>query len=626
MKYAFAVAGVAALVASGSAFAGVADHGQAYQRHLQAPWSADYEPGELLVAFHRGVNRLGMARAHARTGAHVERTYTDLGLQLVKLPRGLSVPAAARLYRHDPAVRWAEPNYRRYPQANLFPQQWDLDNTAQSHTVTDVTGDDTANPHTGLADADIDASEAWAVEDGSTNHPVVAVIDTGADVTQPDLSGQLWQNPGEAGGTPAFDDDGNGKIDDVSGWDFGNDDNTLLSANHFLDYEHGTHVAGTIAADNDGDGITGVCPGCRIMVLKIARDSDGVMPLSKEIAAINYAKAEGANVINMSLGAPQFANSEREAVRKSGLLNVVAAGNDSLDNDMALSADTDGNGSADAFSPSYPAAYTLTNLLTVGASNDIDENGYFTECHSGLGLGLSKPRCAFTNWGHDSVDVSAPGVDILSTFPGGLYQTWDGTSMATPHVAGIAGLVLSQTPALTPAQVKNAIMHGVDKPGALKTMFIAPPGNTTKVGSFSRTSGRVNAFSALSASTANATAVTDGNVDHAVSWSSSSKSGSVKWPSDINDVFKRKLSNGHTYRFTLVVPSGKDYDLLVWKPGTKEIWQFDSTNRLQKFSAHGTGVDEVVQFTAKKTGTYYVHVSAWLFKAGGYTLRFKRVS
>jgi subtilisin family serine protease len=625
MKCAFAVAAVAALVASGSTFAGVADHGQAYQRLVHAPRSADYEPGEILVGFHRGVNRSTRARSHARTGAHVERTFTELGVQLVQLPRGLSVQAAARLYRHDPSVRWAEPNYRRYPQANLFPQQWDLNNTAQLHTVTDVTGDDTANPHAGAADADIDAPEAWAVEDGSTNHPVIAVIDTGVDVTQPDLSGQLWQNPGEAGGTPGVDDDGNGKVDDVNGWDFGDGDNGLLSANPFLDHEHGTHVAGTIAADNDSDGITGVCPGCRIMVLKIARDSTGAMPLSKEIAAINYAKAEGANVINMSLGAPQFANSEREAIRKSGLLTVVAAGNDSLDNDMALAADIDGNGTADVFSPSYPAAYTVPNILTVGASNDLDENAYFTECHS-VTVGLSKPRCAFTDWGHDSVDVSAPGVDILSTFPGGLYQTWDGTSMATPHVAGIAGLLLSQTPGLTPAQVKNAIMHGVDKPAALKTMFIAPPANTAKTGSFTRTDGRVNALSALSASTANATPVTDGNIDHAASWSSSSKSGSVKWSSDVNDVFKRKLSRSHTYRFTLVVPSGKDYDLWVWKPGTKEIWQFDPSKRLQKASASSGARDEVVQFTAKKTGTYYVQVSAWLFKAGGYTLKFKRVS
>jgi len=209
--------------------------------------------------------------------------------------------------------------------------------------------------------------------------------------------------------------------------------------------------------------------------------------------------------------------------------------------------------------------------------------------------------------------------------PGGSWETWDGTSMAAPHVAGIAGLVLSQNPLFTTAQMKNAVMHGVDKPATLHTMFIAPV-NTQKTGAFTRTSGRVNALAALTASTANATPVTDGNVDHAASWSTNKKSGSVAWPSDVNDVFKRKLSSGHTYRFTLVVPSGKDYDLWVWKPGTKEIWQFDSTNRLQKFSVHGNGRDEVVQFTAKKTGTYYVQVSAWLFKAGSYALKFERVS
>jgi subtilisin family serine protease len=221
--------------------------------------------------------------------------------------------------------------------------------------------------------------------------------------------------------------------------------------------------------------------------------------------------------------------------------------------------------------------------------------------------------------------VAAPGVDITSTVPGGGWETFDGTSMAAPHVAGVAGLVLSQNPLLSTAQVKNAVIRGVDKPSTLQRMNSSSL-NATKTGAFTRTSGRVNALAALGASTANATPVTDGNINHAAGWSTGRKSGSVAWPADINDVFKRKLSRGHTYRFTLVVPSGKDYDLLVWKPGTKEIWQFDSTNRLQKFAAHGNGVDEVVQFTAKKTGTYYVQVSAWLFKAGSYTLKFKRVS
>jgi subtilisin family serine protease len=303
------------------------------------------------------------------------------------------------------------------------------------------------------------------------------------------------------------------------------------------------------------------------------------------------------------------------------MLVVVAAGNESLDNDMALAIDTNNDGSADIFSPSYPAAYSLGNILTVAASNDEDRYGYFTECF--IDLGLTRSDSAFTDWGHDSVDVAAPGVDVTSTVPGGAWETWDGTSMAAPHVAGIAGLVLSNTPLLSVAQLKNAIMHGVDKPSTLHTMYVAPPIRTTKSGAFTRTSGRVNALKALTASTANATPVTDGNVDHAASWSTNGKSGSVAWPADINDVFKRKLSQGHTYQFTLVVPKGKDYELVVWKPGTKEIWEFP---KLQKFSAHGNGVDEVVKFKAGKTGTYYIQVSAWLFKSGSYTLKFKRIS
>jgi subtilisin family serine protease len=420
----------------------------------------------------------------------------------------------------------------------------------------------------------------------------------------------------------------NNKTDDVNGWDFANNDATLLSANHFEGYDHGTHVAGTIAAvrDDNGtnDGIVGVCPDCKIMALKIARDSDGAFVLSAEIAALAYAKSKGAKIANMSLGGPGFSMAEREAIRTSGLLAVVSAGNESLDNDMALSSDLDGDGYWDIASPSYPAAYTLPNILTVGASNHNDEHGYSTECFA---LGFSKPQCAFTNWGHDSVDVSAPGADITSTVPGTGWETWDGTSMAAPHVAGIAAMVLAQNPTFSVAQLKNAVMRSVEKTPTLTTMYIRPaPGLTgarSKTGSFTRTSGRVNAFTALNASTTNATPLTDGNVDGARTMSTAKVFGRVAWPGDINDVRKRKLRRGRTYRFTLVVPAGKDYDLYVWKPGAKEIWQ---PSKFLRGSARAGAADEVVRFRARTTGVYYIQVSTWLFKSGRYTLKFARIA
>ena len=627
---AVALLGLVALAAAPAANAGDSSYARSIAERAAHRSVVPYVPGHVLVGYESGVSREAMARTQSQVGLRLIRGFGAFDMQLLRVPSSMGVAEAVRRLNLRPGVAWAEPDYLRYPLVNpptdvLFGDQWDLNNTGQSHAVADADGDDSADPHMGTNDADIDAPEAWALTEGD-NATIIAVIDTGVDVFQSDLSSQLWVNPADPFGGPGNgDDDVNGKPDDTNGWDFGENDNTLLSPNHWEGFDHGTHVSGTIAAaHDDATGTVGVCPECRIMALKIAKDATGAMPVSAEVKAINYAKAHGARIANLSLGSPQFSNAEREALRKSGLLAVVAAGNESLDNDMALAADIAGSSAPDIFSPSYPASYTLPNIVTVAASNDQDRYAYFTECFESLGL--SRSTCAFTNWGHDAVDVAAPGADITSTVPGNDWETWNGTSMAAPHVAGIAGLVLSQNPLLTTAQLKNAVMHGVDKPGTLGTIYIAPPFKATKTGAFTRTSGRVNALSALSASTANATAVTDGNVDHAASWSSSGKSGSVKWPSDINDVFKRKLSRGHTYRFTLVVPSGKDYDLLVWKPGTKEIWQFDSTNRLQKFGAHGNGVDEVVQFTAKKTGTYYVQVSAWLFKAGGYTLKFKRVS
>jgi subtilisin family serine protease len=600
-----------------------------FQAHLElAKAPAQYVPGELIVGFRATAERGAMRRANVRVGARVSQRFPAFRMQLVKLPRGLAVRDAVREYQRDPAVSFAEPNYLRYPTAAptdaLFSDLWGLNNTGQLHAVSDADGDETATPGSGTSGTDIDALQAWDFQTG--NGTVVAVIDSGFDVSHPDLSGQLWTNPDDT--QDGNDNDGNGKTDDVNGWDFGDNDATLLGSTPFLGYDHGTHTAGTIAAARDdngtNDGIVGVCPDCKIMALKIARDSDGAFVLSAEIAALAYAKSKDAKIANMSLGGPGWSMAEREAIRTSGLLAVVSAGNESLDNDMALSSDLDGDGYWDIASPSYPAAYTLPNVLTVGASNHNDENGYSTECHA---LGFSKPRCAFTNWGHDSVDVSAPGADITSTVPGTGWETWDGTSMAAPHVAGIAALVLAQNPTFSVAQLKNAVMRSVEKPPTLTTMYMAPaPGLTgarSMPGSFTRTSGRVNAVNALTASSANATSLTDGNVDGAKTMSTAKVFGTVAWPGDVNDVRKRKLTRGRTYRFTLVVPAGKDYDLYVWKPGAKEVWQ---PNKFRRGSAHAGAADEVVKFRARSTGVYYIQVSTWLFKSGRYTLKFARLA
>jgi subtilisin family serine protease len=624
-----------ALVALAGA-AGAGAGARSAERSYITAVRGNYVPGQVIVGYRAHTSRAEVVRVHGRVPSRVTQRFANLRIEVVRLAPGLSVSEAVRRYERDPSVSFAEPNYTRSPQANLFTDLWGLNNTGQSHPVSDADGDNTADPSSGNADADIDAPEAWAAATDLTNHPIIAVIDTGVDVSHPDLATQLWQNPGETCLTclPTVDDDGNGKVDDINGWDFANNlpdgDNTLLSANHsWVGWDHGTHVAGTIAGDDDNDGIVGVCPLCKIMVLKIARDSDGQLLLSAEIAALSYAKANGARIANMSFGGPDWSNAERNAIKNSGLLAVVSAGNEALDNDMFLYADLfPGNPNPDTFSPSFPASFTLSNILAVGASNDHNENAYSTECHSATGLGLSKPDCAFTNWGHDSVDLAAPGVDIESSVPSSSWETWDGTSMAAPHVAGTAGLVLSQHSTYTVSQLKNALMHSVDKPNSLRTIYmpdyVDQTGHPrTKTGAFSRTTGRVNAFKALTAGTSSATPLTDGNVNGAKSFSGSSVFGSVSWPADVNDVKKKKLLKAHLYRVTLVVPAHKDYDLFVWKPGAKELW---NNNKFQKASQRIGSGDEQVQFLAGSTGTYYFQVMAWLFKSGTYKLTVKKLA
>jgi subtilisin family serine protease len=586
-----------------------------------------YVPGEVIVGFRAHASRADVARVHGRVPARVAQRFTGLRMQLLKLKRGVSVQEAIRRYQQDPAVAFAEPNYIRHVNANLFTHLWGLNNTGQTHPVADSDLDGFESTGSGTPDADIDALEARLAQPGDGK--VVAVIDTGVDITHPDLATQLWTNPVDST-VNGVDEDHNGLTDDIHGYDFAEDDgDTLLDTNpHFLGFDHGTHVAGIIAGDNDNDGIVGVCPGCKIMVLKIARDSDGLLLESAELAAINYAKLNHVKIANMSFGGPDWLNAEREAIRTSGLLAVVSAGNDALDNDMFLEADVVGGPAADIFSPSYPASFTLPNILAVGASNDEDRNGYSTECFAVFG---SRAECAFTSWGHDSVDLAAPGVDVESSVPGG-WETFDGTSMAAPHVAGVAGLVLSEHDTYTVAELKNALMHSVDKPASLRTIYI-PSYVDGKAhapsGLFSRTAGRINANDALTAGITNATLLTDGNINGAKGMSTSSVTGSVSWPADINDVRKKRLSKGHRYRVTLVVPATKDYDLFVWKPRTKEIWQIPGGNlgRLAGASVKPfNGADEVVTFKAGSTGAFYFHVSAWLFKSGSYKLTVKRLS
>lgn len=304
----------------------------------------------------------------------------------------------------------ASPGERRFPDDPFFGNLWGLHNTGQ-------TG--------GLSGADIDAPEAWTYTTGSAE-VTVAVIDTGVDYTHPDLAANMWFNPGEIAGN-GLDDNGSGFIDDVHGYDFVNNRGSPMD-----DHNHGTHCAGTIAAVGDNAlGITGVAWEARIMALKFL-DSRGSGVLSDAVRAIDYAIAHGAHIINASFGGPGFAPALEEAIARAGeagILFVAAAGNSSNDN---------------AVTPMYPAAYDLPNLIAVAATNHLDE------------------RAPFSNYGQTTVHLGAPGQAIFSTVRNAGYQNMSGTSMAAPHVAGAAALLLARNPRLRPEEMIDILMRTTD--------------------------------------------------------------------------------------------------------------------------------------------------------------------
>lgn len=380
---------------------------------------------QLLVRFDGDSTSDERAEARQRSGTKLEVRLPVANLELLRLDPGISLAEATTRLEDQDSVLYAEPNfYRRLartPNDSLFGQLWGLENTGQS--VLGVTG---------ALDADIDATNAWNV---STGVPAitVAVIDSGLDLDHRDLAPNIWTNPGESGAgkeTNGRDDDLNGLTDDFRGWDWASSDNDPRDS-----HGHGTHVAGTIGArGDDGFGVAGVAWNARLMALRVL-DNQGIGTVANVIQAYVYAQRMGAKVVNASLGGGQFSRSEFDALRAlpSGLF-VVAAGNEASDNDQR---------------PAYPCAYDVGNVVCVAASDQQD--------------GLA----SFSNYGATTVDLAAPGTNILSAWPGGGHAFLSGTSMATPHVSGAAALVFSKNAGASPVAVKNALLQSVDPKAGL---------------------------------------------------------------------------------------------------------------------------------------------------------------
>jgi subtilisin family serine protease len=357
----FASLALAACAAGSFAFPGAAS--------AQQP----FVPGELLVRFKPQLPSQQVSSVLGAEGADVQAKLPAVpGLRLVDLPADTSVREGVSNLERSPRVLYAEPNYRRQlfdlPDDPLFPKQWALRNDGQ-----DVFG------VRGLGGADENVTGAWQTQTGSSG-VIVAMADTGMALNHPDLRGNLWTNPGEIPGN-GIDDDGNGFRDDVHGWDFAENDSDP-SDTVDQDQGHGSMIAGIIGAEgNNGVGIAGINWDVSLMPVRTP------LSVAGELAAFAYASSNGARVLNYSAGSAQASSSELAAINAyPNVLFVIAAGNDRSNNDA---------------NPIYPCSYSSANIICVASTNQGD--------------GLS----SFSNFGPTSVDLAAPGENILSTFPAG---------------------------------------------------------------------------------------------------------------------------------------------------------------------------------------------------------------
>ncbi|HEV3478297.1 MAG TPA: S8 family serine peptidase [Gaiellaceae bacterium] len=386
--------------------------------------AAEFVPGEIIVRFKPGLTMSAQRAAAATEGATIGEPLLLPGASVVELTPGASVVATIEALEQRPDVLYAQPNYvyraAASPSDPFFGLLWGLQNSGQI-----------VEERSGRADADIDAPEAWSIETG-TDAVKVAVVDSGVEYDHPDLAGNIA----------------------ARGWDFFSGDDDPQDENG-----HGTHVAGTIGAQGDNSvGVTGVSWNVGLMPVRVLGPT-GSGTTATVVNGLAYAVQHGAKIVNASLGGgnwdPTLASTIEAA---SETLFVFAAGNGGWD---GVGDDNDLYG----FPRYYPCGYPSANVVCVAATD------------------LSDAAAAFSNYGTTSVDLAAPGVKIGSTYVGGSYVYSNGTSMAAPHVAGAAALLLARAPSASVAEVRAALLGSVD----------ALPHLATKVA----TSGRLNAHRAL---------------------------------------------------------------------------------------------------------------------------------
>ena len=399
----------------------------------------DAVPGEYIVRLKPNMMEMSSGSLSKSLGAYVKSHITSQ-IVVVKRPVFETTYSAVKTLAQNALVDIAEPNYiykaSRLSDDPMMEQLWGLKNIGQKDSSGKV----------GVAGVDIGIEQAWDISTGS-DKMTVAVIDTGVDFNHPDLKDNLWTNGAELNGQEGIDDDNNGVIDDIHGF------NAITGKGDAMDDQgHGSHCSGTIGAKgNDGKGIVGVNWDVKIMAVKFL-DRNGSGTLENALKAIDYATKMGAKVMSNSWGGGGFSQTLFDSIKRSneaGAIFIAAAGNDSTNNDS---------------SPAYPASYDIANIVSVAAINN------------------QGAIASFSNYGKRTVHIGAPGVNIYSS-TGGAYQSWSGTSMATPHVAGVAALVWSNEPNLTALELKQRLLQTARPISGLK-------GKT-------KTGGLVNAFLAL---------------------------------------------------------------------------------------------------------------------------------
>lgn len=519
-----------------------------------AKFTTESVPGEFVVKLKPGMMRMSAQTLSQQLKGFVTQKISGQDIVVVKKAVFETNDSAIKALNENSMVEIAEPNFiykiNKAPTDPLYIQTWGLANIGQADPKNQV----------GVAGVDINAEKAWEIQTG-TREKIIAVIDTGIDFTHPDLAENMWVNEAEQNGKADVDDDNNGVVDDIFGY------NAITGTGNMKDDQgHGSHCAGTIGARaNNGIGVAGVNWNVRMMGVKFL-DKNGSGSLADAIKAIDYATKMGANVMSNSWGGGGFSQTLMDSIKRSneaGAIFIAAAGNEYNNNDS---------------SPTYPSTYQVENVMSVAA---IDNRG---------------AKADFSNYGKKTVHLGAPGVNVMST-TGGSYKSFSGTSMATPHVAGVAALLWANEPNLTAAEVKARLVATARPLASMK-------GKT-------RTGGIVDAYGALT----NTQAPPD--LNDPSNWASVSmdfKSESPYKP-NTNQTFEISVPGAKEFAIYFEkfnVESGYDFVTIYDAAGNK-VQTLTGSND-ESFSMAITGESARVVFTSDKS----VEKSGWTITKAAY--------